>query len=126
MTTPRDHLARLVHDRRAHLGLSYEQLAKAAAEHGDPEMNPAWLSRLKHGRLKNPPTQERLEALAAALGLPAQRLVEANVAQFYGYLTIWSRDRKARTLVPVEYEEWPPEEQAKVDRLLNERDMDGM
>lgn len=124
----RDDLARLVRHHRTRPrpdhpdGWSYQDLADRVAQQGDPHVSKSWLHRLETGNLPNPPKRDRLAAIAAALGRPAEELVEASVAQFYGYLTIWSTDGTTRTLVPVAYEEWPPEEQAKVQRLLDRKD----
>jgi transcriptional regulator with XRE-family HTH domain len=128
MDQQRDDLARLVRHHRTRLRLSYQDLSDRLADHGDPHVSRSWLHRLEHGQLPNPPKRPRLEAIAAALGLDTEELVEASVAEFYGYLTIWSTDHTARDLVRAsDWEAWPESERAKIRRILDRKpDTDSM
>jgi transcriptional regulator with XRE-family HTH domain len=128
MDQQRDDLARLVRHHRTRLRLSYQDLSDRLADHGDPHVSRSWLHRLEHGQLPNPPKRPRLEAIAAALGLDTEELVEAFIAEFYGYLTVWSSDGTARTLVRArDWERWGDEDRGKVMRILDRKpDTDSM
>ncbi|MFI7315203.1 helix-turn-helix domain-containing protein [Streptomyces hygroscopicus] len=92
----RDHLSRLVRDRRAELGIS---LAKVADASGDPDLQASWISRLEHNQLKDIPTRARLEALGRGLQLPPRQLARAAGAQYWGLTEEYSQDESARAIV---------------------------
>ncbi|GAA4702313.1 helix-turn-helix domain-containing protein [Streptomyces youssoufiensis] len=92
----RDDLSRLVRDRRAALGIS---LAKVAEASDDPDLQASWVSRLEHGKVRDLPSRQRLEAVARGLQLPVRQVARAAAAQFWGLDEERSADDSARAVI---------------------------
>lgn len=114
MVEQREHLSRLVRDRRAELGLSLSKIADAS---GDPELQASWISRLEHGQLRDIPTRGRLEALARGLQLPVRQVLRATAAQFWGLDEERSADDSARAIID-HLDEMTEGERAQVQAMI--------
>jgi transcriptional regulator with XRE-family HTH domain len=123
--TARDHLSRLVRERRAELGLSLRQVADAS---GSPDLKANWINRLERGKVIKAPDPSRTAALARGLQLDPGDLEQAAHWQYVtvqppatpgGMDTVWSHDGRARTFV-ADFMSLSDEDKIKVMRALQE------
>ncbi|MFG3127313.1 helix-turn-helix domain-containing protein [Streptomyces tendae] len=95
-----DELRELVGSRRRELGLSYQSLAVACQQsHRGVAVSTSWLHRLEKGAPVHAPSEETLDALAAALRVEPTRLREAAASQFFGVYVGWEASGEAGELL---------------------------
>lgn len=116
----RTHLSDLVRTTMEKNGQSYRTLAATSIDPEDPGAGPQWtrstIDSLTKGRRIKAPTDAQLRALADALRIPPQVVVQAAAAQWLGMTEQWNADHNTRILI-ARIEELEPEEVDEVGEL---------
>lgn len=120
-TTGRTDLSDLLRSRKEELGISIRDLVAACVDPEDRAAGPLYrrttLDNLMKGEGVKAPTFAQLRALHEGFRLPLGLVQEAAGSQFLGIDTVWSADRKVRTLVH-EFQDLDSEDQARVMALM--------
>ncbi|MFI1723874.1 hypothetical protein [Streptomyces sp. NPDC020489] len=120
-TRSRTDLSDLLRSRKEELDLSIRDLADASIDPEGRDAGPLYkrttLDSLLKAESVKAPSLPQLRALAAAFRLPLGLVQEAAGAQYLGIDTVWSQDRKVRTLIH-DFQEMDPEDQARVMALM--------
>ncbi|MER7930533.1 XRE family transcriptional regulator [Streptomyces sp. NPDC096057] len=121
-TTSRTDLSDLLRDRKAELDMSLRELVEACVDPENPDGGPLIRRTTLDGLLKadeavKAPTVPVMRALAAGFRLPFGLIQEAAGAQYLGIDTVWTQDRKVRTLIHG-FEEMDPADQDRVMALM--------
>lgn len=105
--TGRTDLSDLVREARLRVGLSPEEVSERVvdSQSGERTVAAEWLDRLERVALvpDEYPEYAQLDPLAATLGLDVMEVRDANAAQFFGIVTVWSDDRQSKTTLQLEH-----------------------
>lgn len=121
-TTSRTDLSDLLRDRKAELGASLRELVEACIDPEHPDEGPVIRRTsldllLKGDEGVKAPAIPMMRALAAGFRLPFGLIQEAAGAQWLGIDTVWTQDRKVRTLIHG-FQEMDAEDQDRVMALM--------
>lgn len=122
VTTSRTDLSDLLRDRKVELDMSLRELVDACVDPERPDEGPQIRRTtldllLKADEGVKAPTIPMMRALAAGFRLPFGLVQEAAGAQWLGIDTVWTQDRKVRTLVHG-FQEMDPQDQDRVMALM--------
>lgn len=122
VATSRTDLSDLLRDRKTELDMSLRELVDACVDPERPDEGPQIRRTtldllLKADEGVKAPTIPMMRALAAGFRLPFGLVQEAAGAQWLGIDTVWTQDRKVRTLVHG-FQEMDPQDQDRVMALM--------